>query len=105
MRDYLRVQEDCVSLDMRANGLKETPPSLTSKVLTTEDMLDRIAFDLEPDRATQLNYLTDSERFVVEHYYGIDKKEPISMTKVGKLHGVSRERCRHAPSGAHQAPH
>ena len=60
-----------------------------------EDMLDRIAFDLGADFiATQLNYLTDSERFVVEHYYGIDKKEPISMTKVGKLHGVSRERCR-----------
>lgn len=96
MRDYLRVQEDCISLDIRSNSGEGNSTLMDFQTEDgDEDMLDRIAFDLGADFiATQLNYLTESERFVVEHYYGIDKKEPISMSKVGKLYGVSRERCR-----------
>ena len=96
MRDYLRVKEDCISLDIRANNGDGNSSLIDFQSNEEEeDMLDRIAFDLGADFiTTQLERLTENERFVVEHYYGIDKKEPISMAKVGKLRGVSRERCR-----------
>ena len=76
MRDYLRVQEDCISLDIRSNSGEGNTTLIDFQTDDDdEDMLDRIAFDLGADFiATQLNYLIDSERFVVEHYYGIDKK-------------------------------
>ena len=46
MRDYLRVQEDCVSLDMRQWRRRKRHPADFQSADNEEDMLDRIAFDL-----------------------------------------------------------
>ena len=95
MRDYLNQSDDCMSLDIRCkNG---DGASLLEMQATDEheDMLDRIAFEYGAQFLVgQLDVLSEPERFVIEHYYGINKNEAISMAAVGRLYGVSRERVR-----------
>ena len=94
MRDYLRQQDDCSSLDVRTNQ-GEGNALVEHQAANDEDMLDRIAFDLGAQFLTdQLSVLSDNERFVVEHYYGIGKDSPLSIAAVSRLKGVSRERTR-----------
>ena len=94
MRDYLRQQDDCCSLDVRSNR-GEGNSLLDHQASDDEDMLDRIAFDLGSQfLIDQLSELSDSERFVVEHHYGIGKDTPLSIAAVSRLKGVSRERTR-----------
>jgi len=94
MRDYLRQQDDCSSLDVRTNQ-GEGNALVEHQAANDEDMLDRIAFDLGAQFLTdQLSVLSDNERFVVEHYYGIGKDSPLSIAAVSRLKGVSRERAR-----------
>ena len=94
MRDYLRQQDDCCSLDVRSNR-GEGNSLLDHQASDDEDMLDRIAFNLGAQfLGDQLAVLSDSERFVVEHHYGIGKDTPLSIAAVSRLKGVSRERTR-----------
>ena len=94
MRDYLRQQDDCSSLDVRTNQ-GEGNALVEHQAANDEDMLDRIAFDLGAQfLVNQLSELSDSERFVVEHHYGIGKDTPLSIAAVSRLKGVSRERTR-----------
>ena len=94
MRDYLRQQDDCSSLDVRTNQ-GEGNALVEHQAANDEDMLDRIAFDLGAQfLVNQLSELSDSERFVVEHHYGIGKDTPLSIAAVSRLKGVSRERAR-----------
>ena len=94
MRDYLRQQDDCCSLDVRSNRGEGTA-LLDHQASDDEDMLDRLAFDLGSQFLdSQLAVLSDSERFVVEHHYGIGKDTPLSIAAVSRLNGVSRERTR-----------
>ena len=94
MRDYLRQQDDCCSLDIRTNR-GEGGALVDVQASDDEDMLDRIAFDLGSEfLVNQLSELSDSERFVVEHHYGIGKDTPLSIAAVSKLKGVSKERIR-----------
>ena len=94
MRDYLRQQDDCCSLDIRTNR-GEGGALVDIQASDDEDMLDRIAFDLGSQfLIDQLSELSDSERFVVEHHYGIGKDTPLSIAAVSRLKGVSRERAR-----------
>ena len=94
MRDYLRQQDDCCSLDVRSNR-GEGNSLLDHQASDDEDMLDRIAFNLGAQfLGDQLAVLSDSERFVVEHHYGIGKDTPLSIAAVSKLKGVSKERIR-----------
>ena len=79
MRDYLRQQDDCCSLDVRSNR-GEGNALLDHQAADDEDMLDRIAFDLGAQfLGNQLAELSDTERFVVEHHYGIGKDAPLSI--------------------------
>jgi RNA polymerase primary sigma factor len=60
-----------------------------------EDMLDRLAFDLGAEfLSDMLHTLSEPEKFVVEHYYGITTKEPITLHAIGQIRGISRERVR-----------
>ena len=94
MRDYLRQQDDCCSLDVRSNR-GEGNALLDHQAADDEDMLDRIAFDLGAQfLGDQLAVLSDTERFVVEHHYGIGKDAPLSIAAVSRLKGFSRERAR-----------
>lgn len=94
MRDYLRQQDDCFSLDVRMNK-GEGATILDNQASDDEDMLDRIAFDLGAQfLGSQLAELSDTERFVVEHHYGIGKDAPLSIAAVSRLKGFSRERAR-----------
>ena len=94
MRDYLRQQDDCCSLDVRSNR-GEGNALLDHQAANDEDMLDRIAFDLGAQfLGDQLAHLSDTERFVVEHHYGIGKDAPLSIAAVSRLKGFSRERAR-----------
>lgn len=94
MRDYLRQQDDCCSLDVRSNR-GEGNALLDHQAADDEDMLDRIAFDLGAQfLGDQLSVLSDTERFVVEHHYGIGKDAPLSIAAVSRLKGFSRERAR-----------
>ena len=94
MRDYLRQQNDCCSLDVRSNQ-GEGSALLDHQAADDEDMLDRIAFDLGAQfLGDQLAVLSDTERFVVEHHYGIGKDAPLSIAAVSRLKGFSRERAR-----------
>ena len=94
MRDYLRQQDDCCSLDVRSNR-GEGNALLDHQAAEDEDMLDRIAFDLGAQfLGDQLAHLSDTERFVVEHHYGIGKDAPLSIAAVSRLKGFSRERAR-----------
>jgi len=94
MRDYLRQQDDCCSLDVRANRGEGTA-LLDHQAADDEDMLDRIAFDLGAQfLGDQLAQLSETERFVVEHHYGIGKDGPLSIAAVSRLKGFSRERAR-----------
>ena len=94
MRDYLRQQDDCYSLDVRSNQ-GEGNALLDHQAADDEDMLDRIAFDLGAQfLSNQLADLSDIERFVVEHHYGIGKDGPLSIAAVSRLKGFSRERAR-----------
>ena len=94
MRDYLRQQDDCCSLDVRANRGEGTA-LLDHQAAEDEDMLDRIAFDLGAQfLGDQLAQLSETERFVVEHHYGIGKDGPLSIAAVSRLKGFSRERAR-----------
>ena len=94
MRDYLRQQDDCCSLDVRSNR-GEGNSLLDHQASDDEDMLDRIAFNLGAQfLGDQLAVLSDTERFVVEHHYGIGKDTPLSIAAVSKLKGVSKERIR-----------
>ena len=94
MRDYLRQQDDCCSLDVRSNQ-GEGSALLDHQAADDEDMLDRIAFDLGAQfLGDQLAVLSDTERFVVEHHYGIGKDAPLSIAAVSRLKGFSRERAR-----------
>ena len=94
MRDYLRQQDDCCSLDVRSNR-GEGNALLDHQAADDEDMLDRIAFDLGAQfLGDQLAVLSDTERFVVEHHYGIGKDAPLTIAAVSRLKGFSRERAR-----------
>ena len=94
MRDYLRQQDDCCSLDVRSNR-GEGNALLDHQASDDEDMLDRIAFTLGSEFISdQLAVLSDTERFVVEHHYGIGKDTPLSIAAVSRLKGFSRERAR-----------
>ena len=94
MRDYLRQQDDCCSLDVRSNR-GEGNALLDHQAADDEDMLDRIAFDLGAQfLGDQLAVLSDTERFVVEHHYGIGKDAPLSIAAVSRLKGFSRERAK-----------
>ncbi len=94
MRAYLRQQDDCCSLDVRSKR-GEGNALLDHQASDDEDMLDRLAFDLGAQfLSDQLAVLSDTERFVVEHHYGIGKDAPLSIAAVSRLKGVSRERAR-----------
>ena len=94
MRDYLRQQDDCCSLDVRSNR-GEGNALLDHQASDDEDMLDRIAFTLGSEFISdQLAVLSETERFVVEHHYGIGKDSPLSIAAVSRLKGFSRERAR-----------
>ena len=94
MRDYLRQQDDCCSLDVRSNR-GEGNALLDHQAADDEDMLDRIAFDLGAQfLGDQLAVLSDTERFVVEHHYGIGKDAPLSIAAVSRLKGFTRDRAR-----------
>ena len=94
MKAYLIQQDDCCSLDVRSNR-GEGNALLDHQASDDEDMLDRLAFDLGAQfLSDQLAVLSDTERFVVEHHYGIGKDAPLSIAAVSRLKGVSRERAR-----------
>ena len=95
MKAYLRQQDDCSSLDIRTNRGEGNALVEVIQDEDDEDMLDRIAFDLGAQfLCDQLSQLSESERFVVEHHYGIGKDTPLSIAAVSRLKGVSRERTR-----------
>ena len=94
MRAYLRQQDDCCSLDVRSNHGQGTA-LVDHQTSDDEDMLDRIAFNLGAQfLGDQLAVLSDSERFVVEHHYGIGKDTPLSIAAVSRIKGISREKAR-----------
>ena len=94
MRDYLRQQDDCCSLDVRSNR-GEGNSLLDHQASDDEDMLDRIAFNLGAQfLGDQLAVLSDSERFVVEHHYGIGKDTPLSIAAVSRIQGISKDKAR-----------
>ena len=94
MRDYLRQQDDCCSLDVRSNR-GEGNALLDHQAADDEDMLDRIAFDLGAQfLGDQLAVLSDIERFVVENHYGIGTNTPFSFSEISRWRGFSRERAR-----------
>ena len=94
MQDFLAHTNDCRSLD-------HAQPSGDGCLLdvvadpNNEDMLDRLAFDLGAEfLSDMLHTLSEPEKFVVEHYYGITTKEPITLHAIGQIRGISRERVR-----------
>ena len=94
MKNYLKQQYDCYSLDVCLNN-NDGGTLLDIQSYEDEDMLDRIAFDFGAQFiSTQLDSLSESGRFVIEHHYGINKDAPLSMAAVSRLKGVSRERAR-----------
>ncbi|WP_405292065.1 RNA polymerase sigma factor RpoD/SigA [Algibacter sp. Ld11] len=50
------------------------------------------ALNIEVNRA--LNSLSDKEAEVIRHYYGISKKQPMSLQEIGDSFGLTRERVR-----------
>ena len=50
------------------------------------------ALNIEVNRA--LNSLSEKEAEVIRHYYGISKKQPMSLQEIGDSFGLTRERVR-----------
>jgi len=50
------------------------------------------ALNIEVNRA--LDSLSDKEAAVIRHYYGISKKQPMSLQEIGDSFGLTRERVR-----------
>ena len=50
------------------------------------------SLNLEVNRA--LNTLSEKEADVIRYYYGISKKQPMSLQEIGEAFGLTRERVR-----------
>ncbi len=95
IKNYLLIKRHSVSLDSPINvdeslnyidimsntGTKEIEEKLVKEALQKE--LDNI-----------LSYLSERERFIIIHRFGLNGEEPKTLKEVGCLLGISRERIR-----------
>ena len=61
----------------------------------TEDVEKEIVEEsLHKELNNLLNVLDERERIIIKHRFGLDGEEPKTLTEVGELLGISRERVR-----------
>ena len=76
---------------------QETEKNLLSILVdTTEENPDAIVSHREVITHIQnvLKELDEREKFVIEHYFGLNGNEPLALEKIGNYMGVTRERVR-----------
>ncbi len=93
--EVLQISLHEVSLDERVGKNEDRP---LSEFLTDPDA-ERTETDLLDHEACQglceaLRELSEQERFVIEHRFGLDNKPCLTLQEIGRRMGVSRERVR-----------
>lgn len=95
VKQSMKISGRHVSMDM---PLKEGETSTLYDVVNSEDSpkpdadLMRNSLTIEINRA--LDTLSEKEAIVLRHYYGINKKHPMSLQEIGDSFGLTRERVR-----------
>ncbi|WP_457640742.1 sigma-70 family RNA polymerase sigma factor [Persephonella sp.] len=96
VRNALQVVRMPFSLDkpLGEEGEDLTLLDILSKKGTEDVEKELIEESLHKELSTLLNVLDDRERAIIEHRFGLNGKEPKTLTEVGELLGISRERVR-----------
>lgn len=90
-----QISSDYVSLDVPANADSENTQISQvrdDKYLSPEDQVMQGA--LADSLGEILSELTSSEREIIEHRYGLNGKNTLSLTQAGKMFNLSKERVR-----------
>ena len=95
VKQSMKISGRHVSMDM---PLKEGETSTLYDVVKSDESpkpdadLMRNSLTIEINRA--LDTLSEKEAIVLRHYYGINKKHPMSLQEIGDSFGLTRERVR-----------
>jgi len=95
VKQSMKISGRHVSMD---SPLKDGETSTLYDVVKSEESpkpdadLMRNSLTIEINRA--LDTLSEKEAVVLRHYYGIDKKQPMSLQEIGDSFGLTRERVR-----------
>ena len=95
VKQSMKISGRHVSMD---SPLKEGETSTLYDVVSSQESpkpdadLMRSSLIIEINRA--LDTLSEKEAVVLRHYYGIDKKQPMSLQEIGDSFGLTRERVR-----------
>ncbi len=95
VKQSMKISGRHVSMDM---PLREGETSTLYDVVKSEESprpdadLMRNSLIIEINRA--LDTLSEKEAIVLRHYYGINKKHPMSLQEIGDSFGLTRERVR-----------
>ncbi len=95
VKQSMKISGRHVSMD---SPLKEGETSTLYDVVKSDESpkpdadLMRNSLTIEINRA--LDTLSEKEAVVLRHYYGIDKKQPMSLQEIGDSFGLTRERVR-----------
>jgi len=95
VKQSMKISGRHVSMD---SPLKEGETSTLYDVVSSDESpkpdadLMKNSLSIEINRA--LDKLPEKEAVVLRHYYGIDKKQPMSLQEIGDSFGLTRERVR-----------
>ncbi len=95
IKNYLLIKRHSVSLDSPINveeGLNFI--DIMSKTGTKEVEEELVKEALQKELDNVLSYLSERERFIIIHRFGLQGNEPKTLKEVGCLLGISRERIR-----------
>lgn len=102
--EALKVFYPIVSID-RPNGLEENDENSTladklESVDTTETIQEES--DIKESINICLKKLTERERIVIEHSFGLNNKLELKLEEIGEILNLTRERCRQIKNSALQ---
>lgn len=95
VKQSMKISGRHVSMD---SPLKEGETSTLYDVVKSDESpkpdadLMKNSLTIEINRA--LDTLNEKEAIILRHYYGIDKKQPMSLQEIGDSFGLTRERVR-----------
>lgn len=94
VRDYLGKARQPLSLDLKVgdNNDTELGELLEDKGQSPEDFTDYSC--LQMDLRTMMSELTQQQQDVIRLRYGLDDGKPLTLSKIGTILNISRERVR-----------
>ena len=97
MRGYLKHANDCQSLDSKCANARDGRGSSLVELIPDPSSIEDLDLDTEEQvhkAYVAYQMLSDREQELLAHRFGLDGREELSLEKIGKLQGVSRQGTR-----------